>query len=369
MTKTAVVFGGPSPEHDISILTGLQAGRILAGAGLDLEHVYWTAEGRFLRVPGDLEAADFLDPDVRGAEELAFDASAGFVKRARLSTRALDVSTVLNCCHGGPGEDGTLAGMLGVAGVRVTGPGPTPSALAMDKVATAAVAHRLGIATIPTTVVDDSVGAVGHPAPWVVKPRYGGSSIGVEAGVADLETVAALTRQGAARAGALVQPYLQGWHDLHVAVRAHPRREASAIERPLRGEGAIYGYSDKYLAGGGDGGMESAPRELPAQVPDAVAEHVRDAALALAAEMGLTGIPRVDFLWNPADDQVLLCEVNAIPGALGLYLWEAAGRSRAEVLRDLLDEAAAGPARPAHWDGRTDRAALRAAGSIAAKLA
>lgn len=361
MSSIAVLFGGPSPEHDISILTGLQAGRLLRG---DVRHIYWTREGRFLLVPDDLEAADFLEPDVRGAEELVL--TQGFVRPSRLRARPLDVSVVLNCCHGGAGEDGTVAGWLAVAGLPVTGPGPAASALAMDKVAATAVAQRLGIPTIPTAVLTEDTTSVELPGPWVVKPRFGGSSIGVEAGVADLDTAKALARQGAARSGAIIQPFLAGWADLNIAVRRYPAPEVSEIERPLRDGDRIYGYADKYLGGGG---MESAPRELPARVPAAVAGRIRDAALALADEMGLSGIPRVDFLWDPGSDQVLFCEVNAIPGALGLYLWEAAGHDRAKVLQALLDEAAGTPPRPAHWTPTTDHSALRAAGTIASKLA
>lgn len=361
-----VVFGGPSPEHDISILTGIQAARVLTDGGRDVACIYWTKAGEWLRVDSDLEAKAFLDPELKGTP-LELQVPGGFVERKRMRGSAeLTLDVVLNACHGGPGEDGSLTALLVLAGLRVTGPTPEVAALTMDKLATAGVAQATGIPTIDTVSVRATTDAISLPAPWVVKPRFGGSSLGVEAGVEDVDTARALAGTGVSRAGAVAQPFLSGWTDLNIAVRAHPNFEVSAIERPLRTEDAIYDYRSKYLAGGE--GMESAPRELPAQIPDAVVEQIHTFAARVTDAFGLTGIPRIDFLWDGAD-QVVLCEVNSIPGALGLYLWRASGHTSLEILDGLLDEALTGPARPPQWAGTTDGAALRVAGSVAAKLA
>lgn len=371
-----VVFGGPSPEHDISILTGLQAARALAGQGADVVCLYWTKTAAWLRVPVEAEAKDFLEPQPIGAVEVELRVPGGFAERRRMRTNLIELDAVLNCCHGGPGEDGTLTGLLELAGLAVSGPRPQPCALMMDKVATSAVAASVGVPTITTALLplegDDrsgeaSVLATLPPTPWVVKPRFGGSSLGVEAGVEDLETARALARSGAGRAGMLVQPMLAGWRDVNVAVRTHPSVELSEIERPLREGATIYGYHDKYLAGGGGAGMDSAPRELPAVLPPKVREQVLDYTRTLVGALGITGAPRVDFLWDGADD-VVLCEVNAIPGAWGAYLWQAIGVTPAQLYGDLVDEARRGPLLEPQWAATSDGKALRAAGSIAAKL-
>src|SRR4051812_8001473 len=132
---TAVVFGGPSPEHDISILTGLQAARALAADGADVCCLYWTKAASWLRVPVHAEAKDFLDPEPKGAVEVELHVPGGFVERKRMRANNIEISAVLNCCHGGPGEDGTLTGLLELAGLAVSGPRPQPSALMMDKLA------------------------------------------------------------------------------------------------------------------------------------------------------------------------------------------------------------------------------------------
>ncbi len=368
-----VVFGGPSPEHDISILTGLQAARALAAGGADVCCLYWTKTAAWLRVPVEAEARDFLDPVPKGAVEVELRVPGGFTEKRRVRASTLELEAVLNCCHGGPGEDGTLTGLLELAGLAVSGPRPQPSALMMDKLAATGTAAAAGVPTIPTALLPfDGSGAevlaALPPTPWVVKPRFGGSSLGVEAGVDDLDTARALASRGVGRAGMLVQPLLDGWSDINIAVRTFPEVQLSEIERPLRDESAIYGYHHKYLAGGSGAGMESAPRELPAKLPSKVREQILDHARTLIGAFGISGAPRIDFLWD-GDDQVVLCEVNAIPGAWGAYLWQAVDVPPARLYRDLVDEARRGPTMEPQWAATSDGKALRAAGSIAAKLA
>ncbi len=375
MTSIGVVFGGPSPEHDISILTGLQAARALQEAGRDVRCLYWEKSGTWRQVPVEAEAGDFLEPSVADSTEVELTVPGGFVERRRLRSAPIELKTVLNCCHGGPGEDGSLTSLLRLAGLRTTGPDPQAAALLMDKYATAAVARAAGIPTIETVLAPGETGpdesapaGTGLPdTPWVVKPRFGGSSIGVEAGVEDLETVAALGRSGMGRSGMLIQPFLEGWMDLNISVRTHPGIELSEIERPLK-EGAsdgVYSYKDKYLTGGA--GMDAAPRELPAQIPAEIASRIMDYTRSLVEPMGLSGAPRVDYLWD-GHDEIVLCELNAVPGAWGNHLWQASGVDRTQLYGDLLDEALRYKPQLPQWAGSSDGHALRMSGSIAAKL-
>jgi D-alanine-D-alanine ligase len=126
MTRSAVVFGGPSDEHDISILTGLQVARAVG----DIDSIYWSKSGEWYLVDADLEAGDFVEGAPRKSREISFVASPGqgFV----LKKKSLGLDAVLIACHGGPGEDGTLQGMLDLVGLRYTGPGQASSALGMD---------------------------------------------------------------------------------------------------------------------------------------------------------------------------------------------------------------------------------------------
>ncbi|MEX1280073.1 MAG: hypothetical protein AB1Z57_03495 [Acidimicrobiia bacterium] len=363
MTAHAVVFGGPSPEHDISILTGLMAARTLSEAGTEVLALYWTKTGDWYEVPVAAEAADFLEGVPRGARELGFVAAvgAGWVAEGRLGRpRPLGVETVINACHGGPGEDGSLQAALDLAGIRSSGPPTWSAALAMDKLAFGAVMEVAGLPTLPRRPIDPDV-APGFEGPYIAKPRFGGSSIGIEV-VEDHATAVALA--GASPhygSGGVIEPYLEGADDLNVSIRTFPALEVSPIERPLR-SGALYDYREKYLSGGG---LEGSRRELPADVPDEVAERIRELAAMVARLTGVRGVSRLDFLWT--GEELYVNELNNPPGSLSHYLWSAGGVATATLLGDLLTEAERGSG-PGWTAVGADGTALRDAGSIAAKL-
>ena len=371
MSQAAVIFGGPSPEHDVSILTGLQAARTLSGAGRPVEAIYWTKTAEFYGVDTGMEAEDFLSGLPKAARPLRFVAGpgGGFVgtKGALRKESTLDLSAVVNCCHGGPGEDGTLQAAFDLAGLRYTGPNVAGAALGMDKLAFGGVVAAAGRPSLPRILLDpERPVAPNWSGPYIVKPRFGGSSIGIEV-VEDWTTATALAKSSVhLRRGAVIEPYRPASYDLNVAIRTWPQLQLSAIEKPLRskGSGEILGYKDKYLGGEG---MVSAPRELPAVIPDILEKAVRDAAMAVAGLALARGVARIDFLVD--GDEWFVNEINTIPGSLSKYLWvEPAAVPFATLLGDMLAEA---ERRPAFFYDATgaDGTALRSASSIASKLA
>jgi D-alanine-D-alanine ligase len=370
MPRPAVLFGGPSPEHDISIILGLLATRALTEAGVEVEAIYWTKAGEFVGVDTGLEAQDFLEGVPRGARPLKLG-SGGFEGEAgggfgRKKSAALDVSAVLNCCHGGPGEDGTLQGALDLAGVRYTGPSVAGAALGMDKLAFAAACLAAGLPHLPVVALDPAApGDAPFDGPYIVKPRFGGSSIGIEV-LEDWASVAAFVRspQPHLRAGAVVEPYKADSYDLNIAVRTHPEVQLSAIEKPLRTTtgAAILDYKDKYMGGEG---MVSAPKELPAQIPAEWEASIRAMARRLVPVAAVRGLARIDFLVD--GDDLYVNEINTIPGSLAKHLWIDPPIPTARLLQDLLAEATSGPGRPYSTQG-ADGSALRSAGTIGSKL-
>lgn len=375
MGATAVIFGGPSPEHDISVLTGLQAGRAIAGGGASLggpvRALYWAKTGDWYEVDPGLEGGDFVDGVPRGASPLrlvataggGFTSSKGGVLGAS-KERRLDLDVAVNCCHGGPGEDGALQGALDLAGVAYTGPSAAGAALGMDKLAFGAVVQAAGLPSLPRAALEAAGDGPGFAGPYIVKPRYGGSSIGIEV-VEDAETARArLTANPHLRRGAVVEPYRPDLVDIQVAVRAWPAPELSAIERPLRSSASaeILSYADKYVGGEG---MVSAPRELPAVLEPAVEKRLREAALRLVTLGGVRGVARLDFLGG--GDELYVNEINTIPGSLAKYLWVEPVVPFTTLLADLVAEARARPS-TAWTAAGADGSALRSAGTIAGKL-
>ena len=377
MPDLAIIFGGPSPEHDVSVLTGLQAARELStgAGGTTVRALYWSKVGEWYEVDPGLEAPAFVDGVPKGAVPLRLVASAGegFVpeggRLGRPRPLALDAAVV--CCHGGPGEDGTLQAALDLAGIRYTGPTVAGAAIGMDKLAFAGVAAAAGMRALPRVDLHEHVTDVGFDGPYIVKPRFGGSSIGIEV-VADLATARSMLATNRHWAGgAVLEPYRQDCFDLQIAVRSWPETQLSAIERPLRtaraggaaGQPEILGYADKYQGGEG---MASAPRELPAVLSAGLADEIHRVARSVSRLVSLRGVARIDFLCNGED--LYVNEVNTIPGSLARYLWVDPPLPFSALLSDLVDEARA---RPTHRYGAegADGTVLRGAASIAAKLA
>jgi D-alanine-D-alanine ligase len=362
-----VVFGGPSPEHDVSILTGLQAARTLADGGEDVAALYWTKVGDWHEVPVSAEAESFIDGLPRGSRALALrlGAGGGFASEGGLRRQQLDFDVLVNCCHGGPGEDGTLQGAFDLAGLRYTGPTAAGAFLGMDKLSFHDLLVAAGCPALPRLALAADSAAPPFEPPYIVKPRFGGSSIGIHI-VDDAATAAALVRsQALLRDGAVIEPFRRDAVDLNVSVRTHPALEVSAIERPTRpaaGEG-IYTYAQKYLQGDG---LEGARRELPAQVPADVEQRVLEAARLVADVCLVRSVARIDFLWS--GDDVWVNEINTIPGAMAKYFWEERGITFLQQLRDMIDEARRGHGRQFSVQG-ADGTALRSARAIADKLA
>jgi D-alanine-D-alanine ligase len=370
--EVAVIFGGPSPEHDVSVLTGLQAARGLTsgpgGPGTAVRALFWSKTGDWYEVDPGLEAEAFLEGVPRGATKLQFVAApgGGFSEPAgRLGrARTLDIDAALVCCHGGPGEDGTLQAALDLAGVRYSGPTVAGAALGMDKLAFGALVAGAGLPTLDRILLVAGADPPSFGGPYIVKPRYGGSSIGIDV-VQDFDTaLARLSTNPHLRFGAVLEPYRPDLGDLQVAVRTWPTLQLSAIERPIRASSTsdILDYRDKYVAGEG---MAGANRELPALISSQLAEGLGHAAERIASLAGVRGVARIDFL---ADESgFVVNEINTVPGSLARYLWVQPDLPFASLLADLLAEARERPTHAYSAVG-ADGSVLSSAGSIAGKL-
>jgi D-alanine-D-alanine ligase len=360
MSRAAVIFGGPSPEHEVSILTGLRAARALVGSNHDPYAIYWTKTQEWFQVSPLLEAKDFEEgvPRKSRAVSLNLGSDGGFFDRRR----RLDVSVVVNCCHGGPGEDGSLQAALDLARLPYTGPSMSTALLGMDKLAFGALMASAGLPTLPRMALRAEMGeqAPSFMPPYIVKPRFGGSSIGIEA-FEDLMSAAAYARTSPhTRDGAVLEPFLEGSRDLNIAIRTYPEFQLSAIEAPKR-EG-VYTYAQKYLQGGG---LEGSPRELPADIPDTVSKEIQMAARRVASLLGCRSVMRLDFLLS--GDELWINEINTIPGSLASYLWIDPPIQFKELLGDMIQESSQRPPRVFSTAG-SDPNVLRSARSIASKL-
>ena len=362
-TIIAVIFGGRSVEHDVSILTGLQFLDALDQSryrGLpvyvDLEGQWWTGEAlrRREHYPLDARAREALQPvtlpvgvPVRRRPVLLAP-SRGLLRR-RIAEIPFDL--MVPAIHGSHGEDGSLQGLLSFAGVPYAGCRPFGAAATMDKHATKEILRHRGVAVLPHLLVERP--AAGRfpepetleralaarlgadPFPVIVKPRRLGSSVGV-APATDRDTLmAALLAAFRLDDAALVEPMVGDLVEYNVAVmRRDGAIVTSAIERPLK-KRDVLDFQAKYLAGGSAAGpkldtlpsegMVAQSRELNPQDLDKTQEAlIRDAAVRAFETFDLAGSVRVDFLADGRSGEIWLNEINTIPGSFAFFLWQAA---------------------------------------------
>jgi D-alanine-D-alanine ligase len=376
-TRIAVFLGGRSPEHDVSVVTGLQALAALDQVRFDAFVVYVTPQGDWLVGPGLDERKNYLpDAQLRAKlTEVTLDIAAR--NGGRLIPRKIglfsrrpptEFDVALLAFHGSGGEDGQMQGLFEAANIPYTGMRTLASAVLMDKAVTKHALEGSGIPLLRQAVIDRP--AAGLPAaealteemrlanigfPCIVKPVHLGSSIGVGKAENVEEARALLVAIFRLDAQALIEPFVPNLVEYNVSVaRFGGATRCSAIERPKRVEDLL-DFRQKYLSGG-DGktaggkvlgqssqGMLSLTREINPDLPQAFADNLRRWATAAFEAVGGTGAPRIDFLSNEATGEVWLNEVNPCPGSFGFYLWEAAPEpvGFTALLSLLIDEAQA----------------------------
>jgi len=328
-----VIIGGPSPEHDISILTGLQAARILKGKH-KISVIYWSKDNKWYLNSPKLEGEDFLDQKkvTRNALQIQLNENPGFY----LKNKKIVFDVFLNACHGGPGEDGTLQSVLELIGTPYTGPDTSLAQICIDKYLFTILMRDNNLPVLDRTLLRGNETSLNFEPPYIIKPRFGGSSIGVEV-VEDLKTAKTLVKDSDLYSkGVVIEKYLENSEDLLIAAIGYPKLNLSEIEKPLRNyqSSAIFNYKDKYLR---NGGLEGSSRELPAMLSEKDKNEINSLASQLIEVIGIRGIYRIDFLKK--DDDIYINEVNSIPGSLSTYLWKNSGLSKYELIENMINEA------------------------------
>lgn len=366
--RVGVAFGGRSVEHDVSIITGLQALGVLEERHSPVP-IYVARSGRWYTGEAlkelSLYQRDGGDPD---AEEIHFDLHNGRLLRtapgggllrppwrgagARRSPAQVELDVVVLATHGTQGEDGCLQGALELARLPYVGPPVGSAAAAMDKVTTKAVLAQAGLPVLDHMAVrreEWDVDREGVPErarerfdlPLYVKPASLGSSVGVSRCRSAAELADALVLGFELDRVCLVEPAVEGGSEVNCAVIGRPgaKPRASVCEQPLPVE-SFLSFEDKYMGGGKSEGMKGAQRLIPAPIPDALTEQVKDLARRAFTAFGCAGVTRVDFLID-AHERVYVNELNTIPGSFSFYLWEPAGIPFVDLMDDLIDLALA----------------------------
>jgi D-alanine-D-alanine ligase len=321
--RVAVIAGGRSSEHPISLASARSVLEALDPDRYEATTIEIGHDGRWQLTAGAQGQLDGGEAEIESLPVVAHSAPAQALGH---------VDVVLPILHGPFGEDGTVQGLLELAGVPYVGAGVAASALCMDKDLCKAVLRDRGI-TVARNVTVRNGDRPDHPFPYpvFVKPARLGSSVGIskvhEAG--ELESAIALARRHDDKV--LIEEGVPGT-EVECGVLGN-REPIASIVGEIVAHGEWYDYAAKY----DDGGMELI---VPARIPSESAERVQKIAVESFIATECEGMARIDFFVRP-DGEVVLNEINTIPGftATSVYakLFEASGIPYAELLDRLID--------------------------------
>ncbi len=353
-----VAFGGMSPEHEVSVLTAMQAISSLKDTDYHLQPLYITKSGRWLTGDPLLELENYKDlnkleekaiactfsHDDLGKPILLETESRGLLSKPKKHS----IYAVLPAFHGSEGENGAFQGTCDMYNIPFAGSGVFASSLGMDKVKAKELcrAHSISVTDGISFTEDewqeaqeniiDTISGMGFPV--ITKPVSLGSSIGV-ARATDRESLVDT-----------IETAFRYDHDLVVEKAVSPLMEincsvlgygdhlqTSVCERPL-GQEETLSFEDKYQSDGGGGkGMASADRVIPADIPDELTDKIQEMSRNIFKVFRASGVARLDFLVNAETNDVYFNEINTIPGSFSFYLWEESGMNMRELMLELVD--------------------------------
>jgi D-alanine-D-alanine ligase len=359
-TRIAVLFGGRSAEHEVSVVSARSVIDALDPARFDAVPIGIDRQGGWHRMaePPALVAGSGALPrvgdDAGSTVELDTTGDAALVAGDG-SREPIDV--VFPILHGPFGEDGTVQGMLELAGIAYVGAGVLASALGMDKAMQKVVLAAAGLPVAPHMVVRerdwvDDAEAVEAEAehlgsPLFVKPSALGSSVGITKVKEPAALAAALEEAFRYGPKAVLERSIHGAREIECGVLGNEDPVAS-VAGEIRPQGEFYDYEAKYLD-------DSTDLIIPADLPDGVQEEVQRLAVAAFRAIDCEGMARVDFFLRGADE-LIVNEVNTIPGftQVSMYpkLWEASGLPYDSLVNRLVELAFERLEREAKRSGR-----------------
>ncbi len=350
----AVLFGGRSSEHEISILTALQFISALDSTKYVIHPIYIAGNGKWFTHPKMFDAAFFkkLPGSLKSAQELVFlpqPNTKGLLKinskkerDGSLSieqTGFIPIDVYIPALHGTHGEDGAIQGLFELANVIYSGSDLMSSAMTMNKWYAKMIAASNNIPVLPGALVRkkdfherfDSIldeilqGEVQFPL--IVKPCNLGSSVGLNFANNRTELRRALTAVFKLDGEALVEKRVTDIREINVAVHCAAEPVASVIEVPLNAS-ELLTYEKKYMSSSGKtgksgmGGMASLKRKIdPPEISEERKKEAREIACEIYSSLRCSGAVRIDFILDLETNLFYFNELNSIPGSFSYYLW------------------------------------------------
>lgn len=355
--KVGVFFGGKSVEHEVSVISGIQALNAFDKEKYEAVPIYITKENEMYtgEAAGDIRNYQNISALLKKSIRIFCIYTQGKLNLVQYPVKKFGNSVVdyidvaFPVVHGANVEDGSLQGFLRHYNVPLVGCDVTAAAVSMDKYVMKTVLRDNDIPVLDCVTLhvreyqEDEERAyrkVENKAayPVIVKPVNLGSSVGIRIAKNREELREALEYAYEFGQKVLVERAIMNLREINCAVLGdYESAQASECEEPISSD-EILSYEDKYVAGGKSGseGMRTAKRELPANLTPALREEIRTLAVKTFRALDCNGVSRIDFMIDKDTDKVYVNEINSIPGSLAFYLWEAVGKSYAELLDDMV---------------------------------
>ena len=361
-TKVAMLFGGKTVEHEVSVISGIQAFLAMDTDKYEVIPVYMTKENEMYTGAevGRIESYKDIPALLKKSQRVIMVNDGGRVQLVPYPAKmfggqkpiAIDIAFPV--VHGTNVEDGALQGYLKTVGIPFVGPDVTSSAISMDKYITKAVLREAGVPVLdanvytmadyeyPEEIAEDIEKTIGYPV--IIKPVNLGSSVGIGVAKSRDELIDAIDDAFRYAARIMAEHAISKLREINCSVLGDENEaEASECEEPVT-SGEILSYDDKYVNGGGKkggakgaggskgAGMANLSRKIPAELSPEKREEIRELAVKSFKALGCCGVSRIDFMIDEDEDRLYFNEINPIPGSLAFYLWEPVGVPYKELL-------------------------------------
>ena len=356
----AVLFGGRSVEHEVSVISAVQAMASMNKEKYNIIPVYMTKKSEFYTGEKLMDINNYKDIPalLKECTECVFVRSEGKVQLIRQKMKKFgsnlisDIDIAFPVVHGTNVEDGALQGYLQTLDLPYVGCDVLASAVGMDKYVMKILLKEAGFPVLDCCrfaafdldrieeCADEVEKKFGYPV--IVKPINLGSSVGISKAKDRSGLIKSMEDAFAFSDRILVEPAVVQLKEINCSVLGDSESaEASVCEEPVQASDEdILSFEQKYVGGGGKSGgskgMASLKRKIPADISPEQEETIRTLAVDAFRSLGCNGVTRIDFMIDMATDKIYINEINTIPGSLAFYLWEPKGVKYPELLEKMI---------------------------------
>lgn len=351
-TRVAVLFGGNSVEHEVSVISAIQAIMSMDTDKYEITPVYIAKNGEMYIGDnvGNIDAYKNIDKLIKESKRIIWVKEGNSVflvpypVKAFSSKQRVEVDVAFPIVHGTNVEDGTLQGYLKTIGIPFVGCDVTASAVGMDKYIMKTVLKDNDIPVLDgalygigefkdvDSLLDKIENRFGYPV--IVKPVNSGSSVGIGVAKDRAELEKRVEEAFMFARKIIVEHAILKLREINCSVLGDDEEAiASVCEEPMHTE-EILSYEDKYVnnAKGGSKGMASVARQIPANITDELRTRIEELSVKAFQCLGCNGVARIDYMIDEENGELYFNEINTIPGSLSFYLWEPKGVSYKELL-------------------------------------